>query len=81
LARCRALLFPAYEDFGIVLVETMASGRPVVAFGRGGARDTVIEQQDGVLFSEQTTSSLIEGMIRFEQIENSFDRNNYTRTR
>ena len=41
-ARCRALLFPGEEDFGIVPVEAQASGRPVIAFGKGGARETVI---------------------------------------
>ena len=39
-ARCRALIYPQEEDFGIVAVEAQAAGRPVIAFGRGGARDT-----------------------------------------
>jgi glycosyltransferase involved in cell wall biosynthesis len=58
---CRAVLFPGEEDFGIVPVEAMASGKPVVAFGRGGALETVIETDElrtGVLFHEQTVDSL-----------------------
>jgi hypothetical protein len=47
-ARCRALIFPGEEDFGMVPVEAMASGRPVVAFGRGGATETVEAGQSGV---------------------------------
>ena len=46
-ARCRALLFPGEEDFGIVPVEAQASGRPVIAFGKGGARETVIGADPG----------------------------------
>ncbi len=73
LSRCRALLFPAYEDFGITPVEALASGRPVVAFARGGVRDTLIDGRTGALFAEQTPPSLIEAMIRFEAVEHVFD--------
>ena len=65
MARCRALVFPGYEDFGITPVEAQASGRPVIAFGAGGALDTVIEGQTGVLFQPQTVESLIDGVQRF----------------
>ncbi|ACL55883.1 glycosyltransferase [Methylobacterium nodulans] len=57
-ARCRALIFPGEEDFGIVPVEAMASGRPVVAFGRGGALETVIDRVTGILFHRQSVESL-----------------------
>ncbi len=50
LARCEALIFPGEEDFGMVPVEAMASGRPVIALGRGGALDTVIDGETGLLF-------------------------------
>jgi glycosyltransferase involved in cell wall biosynthesis len=65
-SRCRALIFPAEEDFGIVPVEAMASGRPVIAYGRGGALETVIEGRTGTLFEEQTVSSLLEAVERCE---------------
>jgi len=71
--RCRALLFPGEEDFGIVPVEAMASGRPVIAFGRGGALETVVEGQTGLFFEEQTVESLIEAVERYESIEATFD--------
>jgi glycosyltransferase involved in cell wall biosynthesis len=61
-ARCRALVFPGEEDFGIVPVEAMASGRPVIAFGRGGATETVTPNISGVLFPEQTVEALIEAI-------------------
>src|SRR5262249_26892747 len=53
MRRCRALLFPGEEDYGIVPVEAMACGAPVVAFGRGGATETVTPEA-GLLFEEQT---------------------------
>jgi glycosyltransferase involved in cell wall biosynthesis len=61
LARCRAVIFPGEEDFGIVPVEAMACGKPVVAFARGGALETVREDaagRTGVLFHEPTIDSL-----------------------
>lgn len=72
-ARCRALLFPTEEDFGIVPVEAMASGAPVIAFGRGGARDSVIPDVTGVFFDEQTAGGMIGAIARFEMIEHTFD--------
>jgi len=67
--RCRALVFPGEEDFGIVPVEVMACGRPVIAFGRGGATETVIDGETGVLFDEQTEEALGRAIVRFEQLE------------
>lgn len=58
LARCRALIFPGEEDFGITPVECMAAGRPVVAYGAGGALETVREGETGLFFREQTPDSL-----------------------
>lgn len=71
-ARCRALVFPGEEDFGIVPVEAMASGRPVIAFNKGGIRDTVIDGVTGLLFQKQNTESLIEAVHRFEAMESNF---------
>jgi glycosyltransferase involved in cell wall biosynthesis len=65
-ARCRALIFPGEEDFGIVPVEAMASGRPVIAFGRGGAIETVVSGVTGVFFDRQTVDDLIAAVERFE---------------
>jgi glycosyltransferase involved in cell wall biosynthesis len=67
-ARCRALVFPGEEDFGIVPVEAMASGRPVIAYGRGGALETVKEGETGVFFHAQTPDSLTEAVRRFESM-------------
>ncbi|HEV2121826.1 MAG TPA: glycosyltransferase, partial [Chloroflexota bacterium] len=62
LQRCRAFIFPSEEDFGIAPVEAMAAGRPVVAYGAGGALDVVIEGQTGVFFREQTVDGLTEAL-------------------
>jgi len=72
-SRCRALLFPAEEDFGMVPIEAMASGAPVIAFARGGARDYVCEGVTGLFFEAQTSESLIEGMVRFDMTAHAFD--------
>ena len=58
-ARCQALIFPGEEDFGIVPVEAMASGRPVIAYGRGGATETVVPNLTGILFDEQSVDALV----------------------
>jgi len=67
LAHCQALIFPGVEDFGIVPVEAMASGRPVIAFAAGGALETVRDNETGLFFTEQTPESLIEAVERFER--------------
>ncbi len=73
-SRCRGLIFPGEEDFGMVPVEAMASGRPVIAFGRGGATETVIEGITGTFFHQQSTDSLIETLDRFESMSLDPDR-------
>ena len=70
---CRALLFPGEEDFGIVPLEAMASGRPVVAFGSGGALDTVVEGVTGTFFRRQTEDALVAAIERFEGMEEAFE--------
>ncbi|GAB4448585.1 MAG: hypothetical protein Fur0044_44250 [Anaerolineae bacterium] len=67
MAHCRAFLFPGFEDFGIAPVEAQAAGRPVIAFGQGGALDTVIEGQTGLFFREQSVEALIATIAQFER--------------
>lgn len=66
LRRCRALILPAKEDFGITPVEAQAAGRPVIAYNQGGALETVIPGETGVFFKEQTAASLAEALGTFE---------------
>lgn len=66
-SRCRALIFPGEEDFGMAPLEINAAGRPVVAYGAGGATETVIERVNGLLFREQTTEALIDALERCER--------------
>ena len=82
-SKCRALIFPGEEDFGIVPLEAMASGKPVIAYGRGGALETIIpydqESQSrnggptGLFFYEQNVDSLINVMEHFPKIEREFN--------
>ena len=65
LSRCRALVFPGEEDFGLVPVEAQASGRPVIAYAGGGALDTVVAGKTGLFFSEQRVEALCEAVERF----------------
>jgi len=77
LRRARAFVFAAEEDFGISVVEAQACGTPVIAFGRGGALESVVglplERATGVFFGEQTTDSLLDAVTRFEMNRSAFD--------
>lgn len=66
-ARSKAFIFPGEEDFGITPIEAQAAGTPVIAYGRGGALDTVIDGQTGILFHEQTVEALVEAVKQFEK--------------
>ena len=66
-AACRGLVFPGEEDFGIAPLEANASGRPVVAYAGGGALDTVIDGQTGILFEQQEVECLIGAVRRAEE--------------
>ena len=71
-AGCRAFLFSGEEDFGITPVEAMAAGRPVIAYGKGGARETVREGSTGLFFPTQTVESLSAALDAFENDESAF---------
>ncbi len=66
LAECRALIFTGEEDFGIVPLEAMACGRPVIAYRAGGAEETVIEGETGLFFEPQNPEALIQALKRFQ---------------
>jgi glycosyltransferase involved in cell wall biosynthesis len=72
LSRCRALLFPGVEDFGIVPVEAMASGRPVIGLAKGGALDTVVHGETGILYNDNSLDGLKQAILAFEAEENGF---------
>jgi glycosyltransferase involved in cell wall biosynthesis len=69
LERCRGLIFPGVEDFGIVPVEAMAAGAPVIAFAKGGALETVIHGRTGIHFQEQSVDALITAVQQLESGE------------
>ncbi|KKS05431.1 hypothetical protein A3K01_04485 [candidate division WWE3 bacterium RIFOXYD1_FULL_43_17] len=73
LAGCRALINTQKEDFGIVPLEAMASGKPVIAYKAGGALETVVEGETGVFFEQQTSESLSNCIEKFEKM--TFDQN------
>jgi glycosyltransferase involved in cell wall biosynthesis len=74
LMRARAFVFAAEEDFGIAPVEAQACGTPVIAFGRGGATETVIDGETGLFFYEQTSEAIVKAVEEFELCRSKFDR-------
>lgn len=70
---CRGYIFPALEDFGIVPLEAMACGKPVIAYGRGGSLETVVAGQTGIFFQQQNKAAVVEAIRRFQRLENKFD--------
>lgn len=72
-ATCQAFLMPGEEDFGIAPVEAMASGRPVIAFGYGGALDSVVPGISGLLFDDQSVDGLLDAIHRFDATANEYD--------
>lgn len=66
---CRAYIFPALEDFGITPVEAMTAGRPVIAYGKGGATETIIDKVTGLFFYQQTPEDVIKAIEKFERLK------------
>lgn len=73
MSRCKAFIFAADEDFGIVPVEAQAAGAPVIAYGKGGSLETVIADKTGIFFGQQNFESLSRAISLFEEKQNSFD--------
>jgi glycosyltransferase involved in cell wall biosynthesis len=76
MSRCRALLFPGVEDFGIIPVEVMGCGRPVIAFAGGGALETVSPGVSGLLFDDQSVDGLCRAITAFEHEQSAFKPDN-----
>jgi glycosyltransferase involved in cell wall biosynthesis len=68
-ARASFFVLPGEEDFGIAPVEAQAAGRPVLALGRGGALETVVEHETGIFFREPTVASLLEGVAAIDRLQ------------
>ena len=66
LSQCLALIHPQIEDYGLTIIEAMASGRPVIAYADGGALETIIDNKTGKFFNEQTWEALIDTVIKFK---------------
>ena len=75
LSKSKALVFPGIEDFGIVPLESMASGTPVIAYKKGGVLDYLEDGLNGIFFNKQSSKSLINSIKKFEKEKNAFDPN------
>ena len=73
MQRAKAFVFAAVEDFGIVTVEAQACGTPVIAYGKGGSLETVIENETGIFFYRQHPDDIIKAVKRFENGIVAFD--------
>ena len=73
MGRAKAFVFAAEEDFGITPVEAQACGTPVICFGCGGARETVLDGESGLYFMEQNTKELLAAVAKFEQNYDKFE--------
>ncbi|MGG4105614.1 glycosyltransferase [Paenibacillus lautus] len=69
MQNCKALIFPGIEDFGITPLEVNACGRPIIAYYGGGALDTIVAEQTGLYFEQQSIDSLVKTINRFDQYD------------
>jgi glycosyltransferase involved in cell wall biosynthesis len=72
LGKARGFVCATEEDFGIAIVEAQAAGCPILAYGQGGALDTVIDGTTGIFFAEQSPECLMEAIQRYEKIHSNF---------
>jgi len=73
MQKCTALIFPGEEDFGIVPLEAQSCGKSVIALAKGGALETVIPNETGIFFDQQTPQALLEAISAFEKNKELFD--------
>lgn len=73
MQKAKAFVFAADEDFGIMVIEALSCGTPVIALNKGGTAETMIDNRTGILFDNQNPESLIEAVQRFESAQNNFD--------
>lgn len=73
MQKAKAFVFAAEEDFGIIIVEAMASGTPVIAFNKGGASETIVDGISGLFFEHQSVESIKQAVLKFEQNEKNFN--------
>ena len=69
LSHCKAFLYPQVEDFGITALEAMASGRPVIAYAKGGALETIVDGVTGVFFKHQNWAALTHAVLHFQNMD------------
>lgn len=69
LAHAKAFIYPQVEDFGISALEAMASGRPVIAYAKGGALETVVDGETGLFFTDQNWAALAHAVLRFQGLK------------
>jgi glycosyltransferase involved in cell wall biosynthesis len=69
VSRCRALLSPGIEDFGIVAIEAAAAGRPTIAIRAGGAIETIVDGETGLFYEKQTPEHVADAIVRAERTD------------
>ncbi len=80
MQKAKAFVFAAEEDFGIMVVEALSCGTPVIALNKGGTAETIIDLQNGIHFNNQTVEDIIQAISKFEKIEDKFDSNSISRS-